>query len=126
MFIGPPKLVFIKTTEGGTQATLRPGGPKGQTILVAPAPAADSTHTAVTTVANTTTTTIIDDSSDETPPPRILRRPTERKYGKKPKTDTNTEEDSKETQDNHDNTSVTSSKLLKKCVQCEPSMTSYI
>ncbi|KAJ0180095.1 hypothetical protein K1T71_004686 [Dendrolimus kikuchii] len=113
MFIGPPKLVFIKTTEGGTQATLRPGGPKGQTILVAPAPTADSTQTALATVANNATTTIIDDSPDETPPPRILRRQTERKYGKKQKTDINTEEDTKETEDNHDSTPVASKKTLQ-------------
>lgn len=43
MFIGPPKLVFIKTTEAtGGAAGLRPGAPKGQTILVAPAPTSDS------------------------------------------------------------------------------------
>ncbi|CAH2991973.1 unnamed protein product [Chilo suppressalis] len=116
MFIGPPKLVFIKTTEGGTQATLRPGGPKGQTILVAPAPTATATQadsSAIATIATpptstvSITTTTIDDSPDEAPPPRILRRhATERKYGKKPKTTSTDIEESKD----DDNASVTSKK----------------
>ncbi|XP_049865723.1 ras-responsive element-binding protein 1 isoform X2 [Pectinophora gossypiella] len=103
MFIGPPKLVFIKTSEGGTQAALRPGAPKGQTILVTQAPQSDSsvaTATASTQGPTITVapTTIADDSPDEAPHPRILRRhATERKYGKKQKTDTNNDaEDSKE------------------------------
>lgn len=119
MFIGPPKLVFIKTSEGGTQAALRTGGPKGQTILVAPAPITSMADTASATVSTTSSlnstptitvapTTIADDSPDEAPPPRILRRhAAERKYGKRQKADTNTEND--EAKDD-DNASVTSSK----------------
>lgn len=120
MFIGPPKLVFIKTTEGGTQAALRPVAPKGQTILVTPAPSADtSTITANITPTPspsvTVTTTIADDSPDEAPPPRILRRhAAERKYGKRQKTDVNMEsEDIKTDEDNQDNVSVTSSKCYE-------------
>ncbi|CAG5058602.1 unnamed protein product [Parnassius apollo] len=118
MFIGPPKLVFIKTSEGGTTAALRPGGPKGQTILVAPAPQTEtSLATAVTASTPTSTisvasTTISDDSPDEAPPPRILRRhAAERKYGKRQKTDNNPEsEETKDSEDNQDNASETSKK----------------
>lgn len=115
MFIGPPKLVFIKTTDGSTtQATLRHGGPKGQTILVAPTPSADTTTLATVATSTSTstisvsTTTVADDSPDETPPPRILRRhAAERKYGKKQKTASNT--DNEELKD-EDNASVSSKK----------------
>ncbi|KAI5645172.1 BTB/POZ domain-containing protein [Phthorimaea operculella] len=107
MFIGPPKLVFIKTTEGGTQAALRPGGPGGQTILVTQQAPQKQSETIVNSVQSTTPTptitvaptTITDDSSDEAPPPRILRRhANERKYGKKQKTDSvdNEEKDKEE------------------------------
>jgi hypothetical protein len=112
MFIGPPKLVFIKTSEGTTQATLRPGGPKGQTILVAPAPTTEATTlatVATTTTASTVTvptTTIADDSPDETPTPRILRRhAAERKYGKKKATATSTDNDESKDEDNVSETS---------------------
>lgn len=111
MFIGPPKLVFIKTTEGGTQATLRPGAPKGQTILVASAPTADSLPNTITTPSptSTSTNTVADDSPDEAPPIRILRRhAVERKYGKRQKTDTTEAEETKD--EEQDNASVTSSK----------------
>ncbi|CAG9560201.1 unnamed protein product [Danaus chrysippus] len=101
MFIGPPKLVFIKTSEGSTQAAaLRPGAPKGQTILVAPAPTTEANTVPILSNA--------EDSPDETPPPRILRRhAAERKYGKKQKTDQAEEE---KEQDDHDNASVSSKK----------------
>lgn len=127
MFIGPPKLVFIKTTEGGTQAAIRPGGPKGQTILVAPAPsAAEPTVTAtVTTSATTVTptpapstvtvaTTTVSEDSDEPLTPRILRRHTERKYGKRQKTETKSDnEETKDSEEGQDNASEASSKCLK-------------
>ncbi|XP_046960522.1 zinc finger and BTB domain-containing protein 17-like isoform X1 [Vanessa cardui] len=112
MFIGPPKLVFIKTADGGTQAALRPGAPKGQTILVAPAPTTEMTTATVTTPTVTTTATVsntTEDSSDETPPPRILRRhAAERKYGKRQKTE-NAEKEAKEAEE-QDNASVSSKK----------------
>lgn len=121
MFIGPPKLVFIKTTEGGTQAALRPGAPKGQTILVAPAPTSDvATVTTPKTVSaplptltpSPSVTTSVEDSADETLVPRILRRhAAERKYGKRQKTETNTEDESKDADDSQvDNASETSKK----------------
>ncbi|KAM3961965.1 uncharacterized protein ACR2FA_004049 [Aphomia sociella] len=116
MFIGPPKLVFIKTTEGGTQAALRPGAPKGQTILVAPAQKSDSTAMATKVaapapVSTVATTTIADDSSDEAPPTRILRRhAAERKYGKKQRVEVNTEPEESKEEDNQDNVSETSKK----------------
>ncbi|XP_059048328.1 zinc finger and BTB domain-containing protein 17 isoform X3 [Achroia grisella] len=116
MFIGPPKLVFIKTTEGGTQAALRPGAPKGQTILVAPAQTADSTAIATTVAApapvqSVAVATIADDSPDEAPPPRILRRhAAERKYGKKQRVEASTETEEAKDDDNQDNVSVTSKK----------------
>ncbi|XP_063821288.1 ras-responsive element-binding protein 1-like isoform X2 [Ostrinia nubilalis] len=126
MFIGPPKLVFIKTTEGGTQATLRPGGPKGQTILVAPAPTSSSDVSTLTTVTATTTpatmtvatTTIADDSPDEAPPPRILRRHVaERKYGKKQKTASNTDNEEAKEEDAQDNVSVSSKKSSQSTIE---------
>ncbi|XP_063378795.1 zinc finger and BTB domain-containing protein 42 [Cydia fagiglandana] len=103
MFIGPPKLVFIKTTEGGTQAALRSAGPKGQTILVAPAPSLDTSTTSATTTTTSTSiaiasTTIADDSPDEAPAPRILRRhAAERKYGKRQKPDDAEDKDAEDT-----------------------------
>ncbi|KAH9629203.1 hypothetical protein HF086_009593 [Spodoptera exigua] len=113
MFIGPPKLVFIKTSEGGAQAAIRPGGPKGQTILVAPAPTAEpavavatATPTATSTPAPTTvtvaTTTASEESSDEPLTPRILRRHTERKYGKRQKTEVKSDEDMKDGEETQD------------------------
>ncbi|CAH2075041.1 unnamed protein product, partial [Iphiclides podalirius] len=116
MFIGPPKLVFIKTSEGGTTAALRPGATKGQTILVAPAPQTETTMaTAVITNPIPTasaTSTVSDDSPDEAPPQRILRRRgAEKKYGKRQKTDIGTEtEEGKDSEDNQDNASETSKK----------------
>ncbi|CAH2075040.1 unnamed protein product, partial [Iphiclides podalirius] len=118
MFIGPPKLVFIKTSEGGTTAALRPGATKGQTILVAPAPQTETTMaTAVITNPIPTasaTSTVSDDSPDEAPPQRILRRRgAEKKYGKRQKTDIGTEtEEGKDSEDNQDNASETSSHVL--------------
>ncbi|XP_063532737.1 zinc finger protein Xfin [Cydia strobilella] len=103
MFIGPPKLVFIKTTEGGTQAAIRSAGPKGQTILVAPAPSLDTSTTSATTTTTSTSiaiasTTIADDSPDEAPAPRILRRhAAERKYGKRQKPDDTDDKDADDT-----------------------------
>lgn len=115
MFIGPPKLVFIKTTEGGTQAALRPCAPKGQTILVAPAPTSDApTLTTMTATAATSTANPVAEASEDSPPPRILRRHvTEKKYGKRQKTERNTEEDAKDNDDggNADNVSECSSKF---------------
>ncbi|CAH0727967.1 unnamed protein product, partial [Brenthis ino] len=110
MFIGPPKLVFIKTSEGGTQA-LRPGAPvKGQTILVAPAPTTDTTATITTPTPSSTVTISSIEDSDDTPPPRILRRhAAERKYGKRQKADPMESEESKEA-DETDNASVSSKK----------------
>ncbi|KOB75581.1 Protein tramtrack, alpha isoform [Operophtera brumata] len=103
MFIGPPKLVFIKTAEGTTQAAIRPGTPmasKGQTILVAPAPInteAPSTASVATSTSTVTmpTTMVVDDSPDEGLPPRHA---VERKYGKRQKTDASVD-DSKEKAD---------------------------
>lgn len=110
MFIGPPKLVFIKTTEG-TQA-LRPGAPKGQTILVAPAPTTDTTTTITTPTPSSTVTLTNVDDNDDTPPPRILRRhAAERKYGKRQKIDVVESEESKDN-DEQDNASISSSKYL--------------
>lgn len=107
MFIGPPKLVFIKTTEAGPQGSLRPGAPK---ILVAQAPAEGlaatvATPTAPAAPASTTT----DESLNETQTlPRILRRhATEKKYGKRQKT---AEAENEEAKDS-DNASETSSEL---------------
>ncbi|XP_045534258.1 zinc finger and BTB domain-containing protein 17 isoform X1 [Papilio machaon] len=114
MFIGPPKLVFIKTSEGGTTA-LRPGAAKGQTILVAQAPQPEIMTSSVTTmptpsVSIGSTTTISDDSPDEAPPTRVLRRhAAEKKYGKRQKTEKDTEE-TKDNEDNQDNISETSKK----------------
>ncbi|XP_038210404.1 zinc finger and BTB domain-containing protein 42-like isoform X1 [Zerene cesonia] len=86
MFIGPPKLVFIKTSDGTTQAAIRPGVPKGQTILVAPAPSTETTSTI--TMPTPTVTIATEDTNDDTIPTRVLRRnATERKYGKKQKTE---------------------------------------
>lgn len=118
MFIGPPKLVFIKTSEGGAQAAIRPGAPKGQTILVAPAPTADAvavaTATATATPAATTvtvaTTTASEESSDEPLTPRILRRHTERKYGKRQKTEVKSDDDGKDGEETQD--SESSSELI--------------
>ncbi|CAB3243692.1 unnamed protein product [Arctia plantaginis] len=126
MFIGPPKLVFIKTTEAtGGAAGLRPGAPKGQTILVAPAPTSDSaTMTSVASPATASTISVAstasnEDLQDEPPPPRILRRhAAERKYGKKQKTDTsNDNEEQKEPEETHDNVSVASKKSIESEVQ---------
>lgn len=102
MFIGPPKLVFIKTAEGTTQAAIRPVAPKGQTILVA-APTGVETPT-VTTVTTPSPTTSgapsNDDSSEDQPAPRILRRhAAERKYGKRTKTGTKSDEDAKDAEE---------------------------
>ncbi|CAH0699726.1 unnamed protein product [Spodoptera exigua] len=129
MFIGPPKLVFIKTSEGGAQAAIRPGGPKGQTILVAPAPTAEptvavatATPTATSTPAPTTvtvaTTTASEESSDEPLTPRILRRHTERKYGKRQKTEVKSDEDMKDGEETQDSeTSKKSGQNLESEVQ---------
>ncbi|XP_039748883.1 zinc finger protein 275 isoform X2 [Pararge aegeria] len=122
MFIGPPKLVFIKTSDGTTQATLRPGGTKGQTILVAQAqPSTETTSTsaaATVTSASTSTTTatvtVADDSPDESPTPRLtVRHTVERKYGKRQKTDSAETTEAKET-DEADNASVSSKKSLRR------------
>ncbi|XP_026328801.1 zinc finger and BTB domain-containing protein 17-like isoform X2 [Hyposmocoma kahamanoa] len=104
MFIGPPKLVFIKTTEAGPQGSLRPGAPK---ILVAQAPAeglAATVGTPTAPVAPASTTT--DESSNDTPTlPRILRRhAVEKKYGKRQKT-AETENDEAKDSDNASETS---------------------
>ncbi|XP_035428727.2 zinc finger and BTB domain-containing protein 17 isoform X1 [Spodoptera frugiperda] len=126
MFIGPPKLVFIKTSEGGAQAAIRPGAPKGQTILVAPAPTADAvavaTATATATPAATTvtvaTTTASEESSDEPLTPRILRRHTERKYGKRQKTEVKSDDDGKDGEETQDSeSSKKSSQNLESEVQ---------
>ncbi|XP_013134474.1 PREDICTED: zinc finger and BTB domain-containing protein 17-like isoform X2 [Papilio polytes] len=115
MFIGPPKLVFIKTSEGGTTA-LRPGAPKGQTILVAQAPQPEIMTSSVTTIptpsiAVGSATTISDDSPDEAPPTRVLRRhAAEKKYGKRQKTEVKESEEAKDSEDNQDNVSETSKK----------------
>ncbi|XP_069354864.1 zinc finger and BTB domain-containing protein 17-like isoform X1 [Maniola hyperantus] len=113
MFIGPPKLVFIKTTEGGTQATLRSGGGKGQTILVAQAQPQESITATVTSSASSSTTatvTVADDSPDEAPPPRLtVRHAVERKYGKRQKTEQMDTSDTKAAEE-HDNASVSSKK----------------
>ncbi|XP_030036730.2 zinc finger protein 629 isoform X2 [Manduca sexta] len=106
MLIGPPKLVFIKTADGSTQAALRPGGPRGQTILVAPAPSPEGTTlTAPISMSSASVTSLasssVVDDSDDAPAPRILRRhAAERKYGKRQKTDNvPQEEEVKETVD---------------------------
>ncbi|XP_026729670.1 zinc finger and BTB domain-containing protein 17-like isoform X2 [Trichoplusia ni] len=102
MFIGPPKLVFIKTAEGTTQAAIRPVAPKGQTILVAaPTGVETSTVTTVTTPSPTTSgAPSNDDSSEDQPTPRILRRhAAERKYGKRTKTGTKSDEDAKDAEE---------------------------
>lgn len=118
MFIGPPKLVFIKTSEGGTTA-LRPGAPKGQTILVAQAPQPEIMTSSVTTIptpsiAVGSATTISDDSPDEAPPTRVLRRhAAEKKYGKRQKTEVKESEEAKDSEDNQDNVSETSSMYFK-------------
>lgn len=116
MFIGPPKLVFIKTSDGGTQTAIRPGAPKGQTILVAPAPTTDTPAVATPNPVSTgtvATNTVSEDSSDDPPPPRILRKNAERKYGKRQKTETKSDnEDVKEAEDAQDNASVASSEYL--------------
>ena len=111
MFIGPPKLVFIKTTEGAQ--ALRPGAPKNQTILVAPAPTTDTTTITAPTPATVTISNV--DDSDDTPPPRILRRhAAERKYGKRQKIDVSETEESKDN-DEQDNASISSSKYFNLC-----------
>lgn len=123
MFIGPPKLVFIKTTEGGTQAALRPGAPKGQTILVAPAPSSDAAtvtgpKTVTTPLPNLTPSPTVtsnpEDPGEDTPPPRILRRhAAERKYGKRQKTEPSMEDESKDAEESQaDNASETSSNFF--------------
>ncbi|XP_013177718.1 PREDICTED: zinc finger and SCAN domain-containing protein 32 isoform X2 [Papilio xuthus] len=115
MFIGPPKLVFIKTSEGGTTA-LRPCTSKGQTILVAHTPQPEIMTSSVTTIPTPSitvgsTTTISDDSPDEAPPTRVLRRhAAEKKYGKRQKTDTKETEEAKDSEDIQDNISETSKK----------------
>ncbi|KAJ8732253.1 hypothetical protein PYW08_014983 [Mythimna loreyi] len=135
MFIGPPKLVFIKTTEGGTQAAIRPGGPKGQTILVAPAPTAAEppavTATATTPATTTVTpspapttvtvaTTTVSEDSDEPLTPRILRRHTERKYGKRQKTETKSDnEETKDSEEGQDNASEASKKSSQSLTETE-------
>lgn len=98
MFIGPPKLVFIKTTEGGGQTALRPGAPKGQTILVAPAPTPEATPapTPAPTVQVIATPSPDRESPVETTPRVLRRQAAERKYGKKQRTETNNDEESKE------------------------------
>ncbi|XP_048484855.1 zinc finger and BTB domain-containing protein 42 isoform X1 [Plutella xylostella] len=98
MFIGPPKLVFIKTTEGGGQTALRPGAPKGQTILVAPAPTPEATPApAPAPTVQVIATPSPDRESPVETTPRVLRRQAaERKYGKKQRTETNNDEESKE------------------------------
>ncbi|XP_023937105.2 zinc finger protein 236 isoform X2 [Bicyclus anynana] len=112
MFIGPPKLVFIKTTDGATQATLRPGGPKGQTILVAQAQPTEAIAASVSSASTSTTATVTvaDDSPDEAPTTRLtIRHAVERKYGKRQRTENAEAADAKETED-QDNASVTSKK----------------
>ncbi|VVC98053.1 unnamed protein product [Leptidea sinapis] len=92
MFIGPPKLVFIKRADGTTKAAIQQGGvSKGQTILVSPAPSTEA-QSSVTPVPPTTVAVTTEDP-DEPPPTRVLRRhATERKYGKRQKTDSSLEE----------------------------------
>ncbi|XP_068630489.1 zinc finger and BTB domain-containing protein 42-like isoform X2 [Battus philenor] len=114
MFIGPPKLVFIKTSEAGATAGLRPGAPKGQTILVAPAPQPEtSMATAVVsthTPTNATPASVSDDSTDENIPIRTLRRhAAEKRQAKRLKTDADTD-DAKDGEDYQDNSSETSKK----------------
>lgn len=81
MFIGPPKLVFIKTGEGGNpQPGFRSIGPKGQTILV--------TSEMNKSVAVEVEKAVPVKEIEESTPPRILRRhAAERKYGKRARVD---------------------------------------
>ncbi|XP_068630491.1 uncharacterized protein [Battus philenor] len=120
MFIGPPKLVFIKTSEAGATAGLRPGAPKGQTILVAPAPQPEtSMATAVVsthTPTNATPASVSDDSTDENIPIRTLRRhAAEKRQAKRLKTDADTD-DAKDGEDYQDNSSETSN-VQSACVR---------
>ncbi|XP_022125767.2 zinc finger and BTB domain-containing protein 17 isoform X6 [Pieris rapae] len=87
MFIGPPKLVFIKTSDGTTQAAIRPGvpGTKGQTILVTPAPANTETTTSTITMPTPTISLAIDDAEEGIPARVVKRNVAEKKYGKKQK-----------------------------------------
>lgn len=121
MFIGPPKLVFIKTSEAGGAAALRPGAPKGQTIIVAPATSDASTMasmtTPVTNVSSSSTAAASEEKEDDSPRPRILRKQPERKYGKRQKTETNTDsEETKETEETQD-VSITAKKSSDSDVQ---------
>ncbi|XP_072940849.1 uncharacterized protein [Epargyreus clarus] len=118
MFLNPPKLVFIKTMDGTTQAAnIRPVGPKGQTILVAPSPNADSSHVATATSTSNITvasSTSLAEDSDETPPPRILRKTgVERKYGKRQKTEPVDPDDNAEETETATSTSKKSSQSSK-------------
>lgn len=86
MFIGPPKLVFIKTAEGTTQAAIRPGNPmasnnsiaaKSHTILMTPNTVNSDTSSVFSVATSTSSmpvspTMAVDDAHDETPPPRYL------------------------------------------------------
>ncbi|CAH4007971.1 unnamed protein product [Pieris brassicae] len=87
MFIGPPKLVFIKTSDGTTQAAIRPAvpGTKGQTILVTPAPANTETTTSTITMPTPTISLALDDAEEGIPARIVKRNVVEKKYGKKQK-----------------------------------------
>ncbi|CAF4755272.1 unnamed protein product [Pieris macdunnoughi] len=90
MFIGPPKLVFIKTSDGTTQAAIRPAvpGTKGQTILVTPAPANTETTTSTITMPTPTISLALDDAEEGIPARVVKRNVVEKKYGKKQKVET--------------------------------------
>ncbi|GBP46912.1 Protein bric-a-brac 2 [Eumeta japonica] len=118
MFIGPPKLVFIKTTEGtGGQAGLRPIAPKGQTILVTPdinkaIVSSDTSEKTLTAVLSVPTEKDSSQTVEDITPPRILRRPApEKRYGKKARTEKSMESDENvEVQTEHEEKSNDSSK----------------
>ncbi|XP_047516279.1 zinc finger and BTB domain-containing protein 17 isoform X2 [Pieris napi] len=90
MFIGPPKLVFIKTSDGTTQAAIRPAvpGTKGQTIFVTPAPANTETTTSTITMPTPTISLALDDAEEGIPARVVKRNVAEKKYGKKQKVET--------------------------------------
>lgn len=126
MFVGPPKLVFIKTTEGGAQAALRPGGPKGQTILVAPQ-VQDSNQSQTITISPARSVdreSPVEISTPRSPrSPRVLRRQTEKKYGKRQRTQAANDDEAKDkdvedSQDNNSSEASSTSKLGIYCVFC--------